>query len=189
MAKSSIELKFSTTGIKENYRAMVEESKWNIAVPDLGTSLSNLQNTPAQFYVKERGTNSDENHPNIWRGNIGLMYPSDYGYMTSGENTTGREQCLSLPITNWHATEDHPECYQNTWIYNSSVGDYWTMISDARNNISVIRIMNTTDDMNGSIRYRGAELRHAVLPVLYLKNTVKITSGEGTSDDPYLLPT
>ena len=45
------------------------------------------------LYEKERGTTVYSERPTKWTGKIGLMYPSDYGYATSGGSTTNREAC------------------------------------------------------------------------------------------------
>ena len=43
---------------------------------------------------------------------IGLVYPSDYGYSTSG-GTLGREICLNSSINTWGG---YSECVDNSWL-------------------------------------------------------------------------
>ena len=57
---------------------MISESLWSLG----GTNSSSK--TAKDFYVIERGTSVYEGNASKWIGKVGLMYPSDYGYATSG---------------------------------------------------------------------------------------------------------
>ena len=48
------------------------------------------------------------------------MYPSDYGYATSGGSTSNRTSCLNSELYNWDSASD---CYNNDWLYNSAIGN------------------------------------------------------------------
>ena len=50
------------------------------------------------------------------------MYPSDYGYATSG-GSAGRDICLATALQNWAETN----CYSNDWLYNHII--FWTLTS------------------------------------------------------------
>ena len=59
------------------------------------------------MYGYERGTNRyDTNRPLYWDGNIGLMYPSDFGYAAGNTCVTG------TTLYNYDGG-----CYKKDWLY------------------------------------------------------------------------
>ena len=175
----SMNLNFSETGIKENARNMIETVNWNIAIPpanaNQGTPNSHVYSTPS-FYQLERGTNTHEGYSHTWKGNIGLIYLSDYGYTTSGGSTNNRSSCLTNMLNDWHDRDlNLTDCYQNSWIYNPNDTDYATLVSNIASKTTVIRIINSSyDGMKGSIRIASVAFQLGVLPVLYLKDNITI---------------
>ena len=149
-----------------------------------------------EFYEGERGTKGSENRPVIWQGAIGLMYPSDYGYSTSGDMSI----CNSVTLYYWGTDEfdDWNEnlkysgaqrCRDKLWLYNSSYRQ-WTLTADY--SYDYILAINTSGSItlthydNGSYvdtRFETASAR----PTLYLKSNVVIVDGTGDSQDPYIL--
>ena len=77
------------------------------------------------FYTAERGTTVYTGRPTTWTGKIGLMYPSDYGYATSGGTTKDRAACLAKELYNW-GSSDFSDCKGNDYLYNSSLYQ-WTL--------------------------------------------------------------
>ena len=108
------------------------------------------------------------------------MYPSDYGYATSGGSTTNRQACLNKELNNWDSVSD---CYQNDWLYNSSTHQWMLTRVPYSSYSSIVFYVNSS----GIVGHYGACNAYGVRPVVYLKSTVKITDGEGTSANPYLL--
>ena len=96
---ATIECDFNSTGLLEESKSMIDMITWNTGS---GGNLYHSINTN-MFYNLERSNyigkvcsslNScnDNVERNItWTGQIGLMYPSDYGYATSGGDTTNRK--------------------------------------------------------------------------------------------------
>ena len=80
---------FSSNGLTSDAKAMVSKVLWNLG----GTENYKIAITK-DWYSYERGTTVYLGRPTEWIGQIGLMYPSDYGYATDGGNT-GRATCLS----------------------------------------------------------------------------------------------
>ena len=115
--------------------------------------------TRSQFYSAENNTR--------WTGKVGLMSAADYGYASTS--------CTDS--TNMNGSTD---CKNNNWIYNSSYYQ-WTItpLSDYSNYVWNV---NTS-----GLVYNYAHFTLGVRPVLYLKSSVKITGGTGTSSDPYKL--
>ena len=127
---------FTSTGLKNDItRNAIEEVVWNLG----GTDAYNTS-TASMFYTAERGTTVYSGRPTTWTGKIGLMYPSDYGYATSGGTTKDRSACLAKELYNWDSS-DFSDCKGNDYLYNSSLYQ-WTLApysADARNVFGVRR--------------------------------------------------
>ena len=83
---SCTEVDFTSTGLKnDTTRNAIEEVVWNLGGTDADDT-----STASMFYTAERGTTVYTGRPTTWTGKIGLMYPSDYGYATSGGTSMNR---------------------------------------------------------------------------------------------------
>ena len=131
------------------------------------------------FYTRERGTTVYSGRSTNWTGKVGLMYPSDYGYATSGGSSKNRASCLAIKLYNWYDSR-YSDCKNNDWLYNSSTTQ-WTISPSAGNSTYVFYVHNT-GYVNDSYVYV-----YAVRPVVHLKSTIKITGGTGSSTDPFIL--
>ena len=114
-----------------------------------------------------------EGNPTEWIGSIGLIYASDYRFSTSGGSTTNRSSCLSIPLYDWIDVE---ECSTNNWLYNNY---HWTLTS-------YYEIVFVVFD-GGSVLPTGPSFTYDTHPVVYLTSNVKIVSGTGSMDDPFIL--
>ena len=159
-------------------KGLIGDAVWNLGGTASYTSASN--GLPSHFYGYERGTTVYSGRPTYWVGKIGLMYPSDYGYATSGGSTTNRASCLAKEMYNWDSTS-YSDCKNNDYLYNSSYR--WTLTPCSGYSNAVFSVNNS-----GFLNYYGAFGSNlSVSPVLYLKSTVQITGGEGTSENPFTL--
>ena len=162
---------FTTRGLTEEAKGMISDAKWN-----LGGSSTFDDVTASMFYERERGTTVYSKRPTEWTGKIGLMYPSDYGYATSGGSGTDRNTCLNTALFNWRESSD---CSANDWLYNSSnykgTLTHYTSYSYAMFDVS---------DIPG---YNYAYNTVDIFPTLYLSSSVKISGGEGSEGNPYTL--
>ena len=167
------------TTINSTYQSMIENTYWN-----LGGSSSYEDATASMFYTRERGTAVYNGNPTYWVGKIGLMYPSDYGYATSGGTFYSRSECLNMAIYNWNSITDYiaSECYKNNYLYDSNnQNNYWTLMHYT---ISSDYVFFTN---YGTISSENVWTSYQIKPVLYLKSSVSITGGTGTSTNPYTL--
>ena len=153
---------------------MIDNAVWN-----LGGSSTYNDVTASMFYEKERGTKTYQNsRPTTWTGQIALMYPSDYGYATSG-GSTGRDTCLSYSIHNW---DSYSDCYNHNWLYDSSNWQ-WTLTPCSVHSSRVFYVSS-----NGTVSYYDASnASHAVSPVVYLSSNVIISGGNGSESSPFTL--
>ncbi len=157
---------------------MIENVKWNLGgSPD-------YRLTTKQFYEYERGNIVPNGAQSILDGYIGLMYPSDYGYATSGllnSEQTNREECLNQILYNWRNEEYKTNCAQNSWLLDST-RIHWTLMpisstASGAYDLNKAGFIGTSATNNGSSSIR---------PTLYLKSNIKVLSGNG-STEPYVL--
>ena len=109
------------------------------------------------------------------------MYPSDYGYATSGGATTNRETCLAKELYNWDSSS-YSDCKNNDWLLDSSTNQ-WTLTPDSSYSRGVFGVYNP--GYVGS--NNGASNESVFRPSLYLSSNVSIISGDGTQSSPYTL--
>ena len=164
---------FTSNGLTEEARNQIDTITWKLG----GTSNYNSTNT-IQFYTYERGTTVYTGRPTEWQGKVGLMYPSDYGYATSGGSTSNRTSCLNKELYNWDSSS-YSDCKNNDWLYNSSAVQ-WTLAPYSSISRDVFRVYTT-----GYVNSNYADNQSAVRPSVYLLSETSIVSGEGTPDDPY----
>ena len=176
---------FTSTGIKDKLKNMLGNAVWNT-----GALTTNYQ-TASEFYTEERGTingkictsgsycNDTVARTTTWTGKIGLMYPSDYGYATSGGSGADRATCLNTYLSIWSRNSD---CYNNDWLFNSFT--QWTLSPCAASN-SAERMYPVY--YSGEVDHHDASNPMLVRPAGYLTSNVKISSGTGSESDPFIL--
>ena len=156
-------------------RALVGNAKWY-----LGGSSSFNDVTPLLYYQRERGTDVYSGRSTNWTGKVGLIYPSDYGFATSGGSTTNRASCLGKEIYNWDSSS-YSDCKNNDWLFNSNYS--WTLTSYSARSESGLIIRPTA--------YIGYYLIYSpdvgVRPTVYLKSSVTFNDGDGSSSSPYII--
>ena len=167
-----------------NSKQLIDDTFWN-----LGSSYFDdmYENNPSptnlnylfslDLYMHERENVVYSGNPTSWVGKIGLIYPSDFGYATSG-GTVGRQTCLNTSLPNWEYSS--LECLNNDYLYKKWINQ-WTISSEFGNYYEVIAIMG------GVVTTHPVYEICSVFPALYLKSEVTIKGGAGTSTDPYTL--
>ena len=170
---------YASNGIKNNTtRNMIANVTWKLGGTANYTSASN--GLASHFYGYERGTTVYSGRPTTWQGKIALMYPSDYGYATSGGATTNREACLAKELYNWDSSS-YSDCNNNDWIFNN---DYqWTLTPPSFNSSYVFGVHNAGYVSDGNY----ARDSNGVRPSVYLTSNVGISGGDGTMNNPYIL--
>ena len=130
-----------------------------------------------QFYAYERGiTRYDTNRPLYWDGYVGLMYPSDYGYAAGNTCVTGT------------APYNYDEvCKNKDWLWMTTSSDYtggaeWLMSPSSGNSYYAFNVYSSGRVYGNDSVYGALSAR----PTFFLNSSVSITSGTGTSTDPYL---
>ena len=179
---TTTECDFSETGLTSEAKNMIDTVTWN-------TGANNESNNVRKnFYNLERSNNTGKMcsgqtyctdeipRTTTWVGKIGLMYPSDYIYATSGESSSNREICLNALY--WG--NEIKNCEKNDWLYKSQMT--WTMMPSA-NMIQLSDVYRIS--VSGNLASHDADANYSVFPVLYLKTNVKVTGGTGSVFSPY----
>ena len=167
---------FTNNGLTEEAKEMIDNAKWNLGgTADFASSSNGLV---SHWYTYERGATVYSGRPTEWIGKIGLMYPSDYGYATSGGSTTDRDICLNTELNRW---DSYDNCHNNDWLYNSSY-TRWTLTQRSKMSYYVFYVSKV-----GPIDAFYAYSEYYVFPTLYLSSNVKITGGDGSKGNPYIL--
>ena len=171
---------FTSTGLKNDLtRNAIESVVWNLGGTAGFQSSSNV--LASHWYGYERGTIVYSGHATNWTGKIGLMYPSDYGYATSGNSTTDRATCLSKGLSNWDSASD---CYRNDYLYKSSYAQ-WTLAPDSSYAYSVFVVSSTRGSVARDLAYNAYI---SARPAVFLKSNISITNvGIGTAESPFQL--
>ena len=170
---------FMSAGLKNDLtRNAIESVVWNLGGTANFDSASN--GLASHWYGYERGTTVYSGHATNWTGKIGLMYPSDYGYATSGNSTTDRATCLAKEIYNWDSASD---CYSNDYLHNSGYHQLTLAPYSSNSNYAFGVIAygfvncGSVDNVDGSAR-----------PAAFLKSNISITDvGIGTAESPFQL--
>ena len=172
---------FTSTGLKnDSTRNAIESVVWNLGGTASYNSASN--GLASHFYGYERGTTVYSGHAPTWTGKVGLMYPSDYGYATSGGSTTDRATCLAKEMHNWDDS-GVSDCKNNDYLYKSSYYQ-WTLVPDSSDAYGVFYVY-TGGYVNDSDAYNDL---YSVRPVAFLKSNISITDvGLGTAESPFQL--
>ena len=109
------------------------------------------------------------------------MYPSDYGYATSGGSTTDRAACLAKEMYNWDGS-DVSDCKNNDYLLKGY--HQWTLVPYSSNS-DLAFIVGSAGFVGG---HRSVSNTGAVRPVAFLKSNISITNvGTGTSESPFQL--
>ena len=151
-------------GLGTTWSDMIETTSWKVG----GGSYSYLRDSAVKTaYNYEIGNNSSST---TYSAKIGLMYVSDYGYAASPANWT-------TTLYNY----DNSTNTSNNWMYLGVTE--WTISrrSDTTGNAFPVRDTGGVDYGDSVYGYFG------VHPSFYLKSNVAITSGDGTSTNPYRL--
>ena len=174
---SASNVDFTSTGLTDTAKSMIGDAKWYLG--GTGDYNSSSNGLASHYYKNERGTTVYSGHSTNWTGKVGLMYPSDYGYATSGGNSTNRASCMAKELYNWDDSS-YSDCKNNDWLYNSSQNQ-WTM-SPRADSYYVFLVGGT-----GFVADNGANNANTGRPVVHLKSTIKVISGSGTASSPFIL--
>ena len=166
---STIDVNFTNYKLSDKAKSYITTSRYY-----LGWYNNSSGVMTNQFYTYERGTTRyDTNRPLYWDGMVGLMYPSDYGYAAGNTCVTGTDPY------NYDGG-----CKNKDWLWMTTSSNYFYEIEWL---ISPLDTVVFIVQSSGSVYTRYVKVGGSVRPVFYLSSDVVITSGTGTSSDPYII--
>lgn len=184
--------KFTSKGMKDKLKTLIGDAVWNIGGNGTNDYTSSSNGLTKHFYTYERSENTGKicssgtycndtvERTTTWTGKVGLMYPSDYGYATSGGSTTDRTTCLNTNLGSWNGSSVS-DCKNNDWLLS---GAQWTISPSAASSRAsdAFYVVN-----NGRVSSSYAYGEIGVRPVGYLLSNTSIQSGDGSSGNPFIL--
>ena len=137
----------------------------------LGNSRGIANNSADGIYTEERSLNTEFNRSINWVGNIGIIYPSDYGYMYSkGASSSCENNILS--------------CYNDySWLNEINDKEWTQTITPKITGRGYVAIAVNVPSYIGG----GAQVYcyFYVNPTAYLSKNVYAIEGNGSKDKPY----
>ena len=105
-----------TSNVNSKLFSAIVKAKWHLRGADptndrtlTADGVYNIERTDGKVY----GTN-----PSSIYAQVGLMYPSDYGYATVGGTTTNKSSCRNQALYNWK-NSSFSDCKNNDWLFTS----------------------------------------------------------------------
>ncbi len=187
-ANAKITCGFLKNGLKYVH-SFIDYIEWNLG--SNGQDITWGNNTTIQMYNVERSNatgdwckSANVSYPLctdkvlrniIWIGNVAVMYPSDYGYATSGGI-----QCLSSNLFAWDNS-----CYEHNWL-NKKV-DFWTLTPSGGGAMAELAYRVNNVGIFDTAQSNTAK-NYEIFPTLYLKSDILVSiNSSGTIDSPYII--
>ena len=173
-----------TIGVNSKLNDAIVKAKWHLG----GASSSNYKTLTAEgIYTQERNTSAIySGNPSSIYAQVGLMYPSDYGYATVGGTTTNRAGCREKAVYDY----DTADCKNNDWLFTSQSsfvnGGEW-LLSPYSSHSSVAAGLYSSGFVNLGGNSSSVDSLFAVRPTFYLDSSVLkiVGTGDGTKDNAY----
>ena len=162
-------LNMASIGLKNNAtRNMILESTWSLLSWTSSKLYLNI------LYEKENGEGKVyTGRPTSWTGKIALPYASDYGYAAD----------LSLCKQTLYNYDDST-CTANNWMYNilGTENGGWLLTPSSEAPLEAWYVYK-----KGSVGSFAAYSEYEATPTIYLDTKTNMSSGSGTSSNPYKL--
>ena len=188
-----------TGSLNSTSKSMINNYTWNTGAINVeDTTIVNLETfalNTVPFYNAERGSvngkictsgnkcNDTIERTTTWPGYVALPYVTDWAYASS------ETACATNINDGYDAANDNYDnmtCKKNNWMHHGSTMDekMWMLSPYARSvNAGHVWVVGGV----GVVDVGDASVALSVFPSVYLNTEVKITSGSGTSSDPYIL--
>ena len=159
-------------GLNKEAREMVEpNTTWYITAQNtMGTSRNNELYKERNNYTYTSGEETKNITATKWKGTVGLMNPSDYGYAAPKGCTSNLGSYINA------------NCSAKDWIHIGA--NQWTLSARSGSPYNVWYVYN-----NGNFdNYDADGPGRGVRPVVYLKSDVHlIGNGDGSIESPYII--
>ena len=174
-----------TNTLDETSKALIDNHTWNVGAVYSSDTL--------ELYKTERGTKigktcqtSGNNsggcsdkviRTTLWTGHVALPYITDWAYASSE----------SICETNVQAQDSSNDyiCQNNNWINSDT--NIWTLSPRDYSGPGGATYVRSIGGNGYIASFSSAAELYDIYPSIYLKSNVLIESGNGTSDNPYIL--
>ena len=188
-----------TGSLNSTSKSMINNYTWNTgAINAEDTTIVNLETfavNTVPFYNAERGSvngkictsgnycNDTIERTTTWQGYVALPYVTDWAYASS-------ETACATNINDGYDVANHNydnmTCKKNNWMHHgSTMNEAMWMLSPIAYSDLAFHVWLVYGA--GYVSSDGACRALSVFPSVYLNTEVKITSGSGTSSEPYIL--
>ena len=188
-----------TGSLNSTAKSMINNYTWNTGAINFEDTTIVNQETFAlntiPFYNAERGSvngkictsrrvcNDTVTRTTTWQGYVALPYATDWAYASS-ETACATNMYDGFDVAN--RNYDNMTCKKNNWMHHgSTMNEAMWMLSPRANSGLALGVWRVVG--GGSVDSGLASGALSVFPSVYLNTEVKITSGSGTSSDPYIL--
>ena len=177
-----------TSNVNSKLSSGIANAKWHLG----GASGANYQTlTTEGIYREERNTSAIySGNPSSIYAQVGLMYPSDYGYATVGGTTTNKSSCRDQALYKWDGSS-YSDCKNNDWLFTSQVTSWGShtlewLLSAFLTFDNIVSHLHSS----GNVDYlysHNVKSSAAVRPTFYLDSSVLkiVGTGDGSSSNPY----
>ena len=177
-----------TSNVNSKLSSGIANAKWHLG----GASGANYQTlTTEGIYREERNTSAIySGNPSSIYAQVGLMYPSDYGYATVGGTTTNKSSCRDQALYKWDGSS-YSDCKNNDWLFTTQVTSWGShtlewLLSAFLTFDNIVSHLHSS----GNVDYlysHNVKSSAAVRPTFYLDSSVLkiVGTGDGSSSNPY----
>ena len=188
-----------TGNLNATAKSMINNYIWNTgAINGEDTTIFNQETfalNTVPFYNAERGSvngkicasgsscNDTIERKTTWPGYVALPYVTDWAYASS-ETACATNMFDGADFAN--SNFDNMTCKKNNWMhYGSTMDEAMWMLSPLAHSGNAYNVWRVYGGgvVDGDVASRAL----SVFPSVYLNTEVKITSGSGSSSDPYIL--
>ena len=162
---------FNAINLNTNYWNYLGPTWQNLIAPTtwhLG-GMTSYDNTAKAFYEGERNNAGYGSNPTTYTDEIGLMYPSDYGYAAYPDAWTTN-------LSSYNSTSIRDKNWMRMGLSE------WTITPRSSSRYYVFNV-----DSGGNLGTSTANRGYSARPVFYLKSNVEYNGGTGTESDPFTL--
>ena len=179
----------SNYGIKGLSRSQIDNVNYYLGGTETSSDYSLLNfGNGEEIYEWERGVEVYSGNHTLWNGDIAFMYTSDFIYTyAKGVN----DICYNYS-SKCHSGGEPAGDPTTGWIYNSNISELYSSptmiwhISSASNYQQSV-FFTANNGWTVTHPYYPSSAMMDFRPVLYLKPTIKIYSGDGSENNPYCL--
>ena len=152
------------SSLSDEAQNLIDNVDWYV------TPITDDQNTESAYSAERPSTGAI-----TYEGKVGLIYPSDYGYASSGCYNNNE-----IKLNRYN----NSQCISTNWMYANMSRGMWIISPYSGGTYYALTVNFSNDSNNGVMGYSGVNIPgKGVRPSVYLKPGVKLTStsGDGSS--------